>query len=171
MKKHCLRGVLTLCLALCLAAGLFFLLPQKADAENYGVFVYSVSDDEATITGTTYSPSGALTIPSAIGGYSVTGIGSSAFSGCTGLTSVTVPDSVTSIGERAFYNCSCLASITIPDSVTSIGQRAFYGCTSLASVTIPDSVTSIGAARACPPLPLEMALPALGRAPFPAVRA
>ncbi len=67
-----------------------------------------------------------------------------AFSGCTGLTSITMPDSVTSIGERAFYDCSRLTSITMPDSVTSIGERAFSGCTGLTSITIPDSVTSIG---------------------------
>ena len=41
-------------------------------------------------------------------------IGSSAFSGCTALTEITVPDSVTSIGSSAFYNCSGLTSITLP---------------------------------------------------------
>ncbi|MBQ9976114.1 MAG: leucine-rich repeat domain-containing protein, partial [Clostridia bacterium] len=71
-------------------------------------------------------------------------IASSAFSNCTGLTSVTIPDSVTSIGSSAFYNCDSLTSVTIPDSVTSIGYDAFYNCDSLTSVTIPDSVTSIG---------------------------
>ena len=34
--------------------------------------------------------------------YKVTSIGESAFWGCSGLTSVTIPNSVTSIGERAF---------------------------------------------------------------------
>ena len=75
---------------------------------------------------------------------SVTSIGNSAFSGCTGLTSVTIPDSVTSIGSDAFRGCTGLTSITIPDSVTSIGNSAFSGCTGLTSITIPDSVTSIG---------------------------
>lgn len=75
---------------------------------------------------------------------SVTSIGTEAFRGCTGLTSITIPDSVTSIGGGAFYGCTGLSSITIPESVTSIGYRAYYNCSSLTSITIPDSVTSIG---------------------------
>ncbi len=71
-------------------------------------------------------------------------IADSAFSGCTGLQSVSIPDGVMSIGEAAFLGCSALQSMTIPDSVTSIGRNAFFDCTSLQSVTIPDGVTSIG---------------------------
>ncbi len=76
--------------------------------------------------------------------FSVTSIGYRAFYGCSGLTSITIPNSVTSIGESAFDNCSGLTSVTIPNSVTSIGEKAFYYCTSLTSITIPNSVTSIG---------------------------
>ncbi|AKB34206.1 Chitin binding protein [Methanosarcina siciliae HI350] len=82
---------------------------------------------------------GSVTIPD-----SVTTIGSSAFSGCFGLTTVTIPDSVTTIGEAAFRDCTALTSVVIPDSVTSIGNGAFRYCTALTSVTIPDSVTNIG---------------------------
>ena len=72
------------------------------------------------------------------------GIAGSAFSGCSGLTSITIPDSVTSIGDWAFSGCSGLTSLKIPDSVTSIGDMAFSSCSGLTSITIPDSVTSIG---------------------------
>ena len=67
-----------------------------------------------------------------------------AFSDCTGLTSITIPNSVTSIGYGAFSGCTSLTSITIPNSVTSIGYGAFLGCTSLTSIIIPNSVTEIG---------------------------
>lgn len=74
----------------------------------------------------------------------ITKIRSYAFSYCTRLSSVTIPNIVTSIGGGAFYNCTSLTSITIPNNVTSISYSAFYRCTSLTSVTIPNSVTSIG---------------------------
>ena len=57
-----------------------------------------------------------------------------AFSGCTSLTSVTIPNSVTSIGSSAFDSCRSLRNVTIPNSVTSIGFGAFYDCTNLANV-------------------------------------
>ena len=66
-----------------------------------------------------------------------------AFSGCSGLTSLTIPSSVTEIGSYAFEDCSGLTSLTIPSSVTSIGYYAFSGCSGLTSLTIPSSVTSI----------------------------
>ena len=66
-----------------------------------------------------------------------------AFSHCSSLTSITIPNSVTSIGSSAFSHCSSLTSITIPNSVTSIGYGAFSSCSSLTSITIPNSVTSI----------------------------
>ena len=76
-------------------------------------------------------------------GNSVEHIPAHLFSGCTGLTSMTIPDSVTSIGSGAFLGCTDLTSVTIGNSVTSIGSSAFSGCTGLTSVTIPNSVTSI----------------------------
>ena len=116
------------------------------------------------------STSGAITIPSSLGGNPVRGINSSAFYGCYALTSVTIPEGVTSFGGDAFEQCSSLTSVTIPGrllqqgkmssyfpdryqflrtiiltgTVTSIGESAFSGCKQLESVVIPNGVTTIG---------------------------
>ena len=76
--------------------------------------------------------------------YRVTSIGINAFSGCGGITSVTIPSSMTSIGDYAFDNCDGITSIEIPNNVTSIGNYAFAHCTGLTSVVIGNSVTKIG---------------------------
>ncbi len=80
-----------------------------------------------------------VTIPN-----SVTSIGNYAFRGCSGLTNMIIPNSVTSVGICAFSECSALTNVTIGNSVTSIGRHAFQGCCDLTSVTIGNSVTSIG---------------------------
>ena len=48
------------------------------------------------------------------------------------------------IGDFAFTHCSMITSVEIPDGVVSIGDWAFYGCSSLVSVMIPFGVTTIG---------------------------
>ena len=94
---------------------------------------------------------GAVIIPSTVTynseTYSVTSIGSSAFDGCSSLTSITIPESVTSIGSGAFSGCSSLTTVVIPKNVT--GSLSFSGCSSLASIAIPEGVTSIGSFYNC----------------------
>ena len=115
------------------------------DGIYYG---FNSNTKQAIVTAGENKYSGNVIIPSSVTfndtEYSVTSIGEKAFRGCSGLTSITIPNSVTSIGSSAFSSCSGLTSITIPNSVTSIGDWAFCGCSGLTSGTIPNSVTSIG---------------------------
>ena len=142
--KHLFTALLLLCCIGTVKAEEVTIDGIKYDAVTKG-------KQATVIRGGNYS--GDIVIPSEITynnvTCSVTSIGEYAFYGCTGLTSVEIPNSVTSIGEWAFCDCSGLTSITIPNSVTSIGNYAFSGCTGLTSVTIPNSVTSIGSYAFC----------------------
>ncbi len=106
---------------------------------------YNADDTSVTVTYQRNSSpryidlNGPLNIPASVTDgvktYSVTSIGNGAFSGCSGLTSVDIPNSVTSICSYAFQGCTGLNSVTIPNSVTSIGGEALSFCTGLTSVT------------------------------------
>lgn len=124
-------------MALCMV--LLFFLPQQSDAASASdlTFTLNANGNSYSVTDCDESAGGTLTIPSTYNGKPVTGIGDYAFSNCTGLTGITIPNSVTSIGTHAFYNCTGLTGITIPDSVTNMGGAALRGCSSLESITIP----------------------------------
>lgn len=75
-------------------------------------------------------------------------IPTSAFAGCVGLQTITIPDTVKTIGANAFGNwafnaCEGLTKITIPNSVTTIGSRAISYCSNLKELHIPASVIRI----------------------------
>ena len=130
-------------LLICMICCITTMADECTDPETGYRWSYTVSDNGATI-GINSWAKGDLVIPATINGYPVTSIGDLAFSGCSGLTSVTIPNSVTAIGNQAFYGCSGLTSVTIPNSVIYIGNSAFSGCSGLTSVTIPNSVIYIG---------------------------
>ena len=136
MKKKILLFMLT-----CISVFAFRVLSVSAETgTKYGDYLYyKVSNSEVSITDCNeYRISGTVVIPKTIDGYPVTSIGNSAFSGCSRITGIAIPDSITSIGDSAFEFCSELTSIAIPNSVTSIGDQAFFGCSSLTSITIPN---------------------------------
>jgi len=73
----------------------------------------------------------------------VLAIGDSAFSMCTGLAGVVIPDSVTAICDEAFRCCMSLKTVIVGNNVSSIGGLAFYKCKNLTAVFIPKAVKSI----------------------------
>ena len=75
--------------------------------------------------------------------YAYQTMASSAFNGCTALTTVTLVD-VKEIGPYAFENDEKLNSLTLNEGITKIEHGAFKGCTVLQTVTIPSTVTTIG---------------------------
>ena len=170
-RKNIFKSLLALTLALIMVlgvaplselAGVDFasLFAPKAEAagKTYGIYTYVFSsDNKVTITDCKESAKGAITIPSEIDGKSVTSIGPSAFYGCTGLTSITIPNSVTSIGYSAFERCTGLTSINVASGNNYYSDNngvlfnkkkteliRYPEGKSQTSYTIPDSVTSIG---------------------------
>ncbi len=110
-----------------------------------------------------------ITIPEKISwqglSYNVTAINASAFSGCTGLTSITIPAGVATIADNtfagctaltkavlsaetigigAFSGCAALSELSFSSNLTAIGTNAFNGCSALTTLTLPAKVATIG---------------------------
>lgn len=94
------------------------------NTQSSGKFLYTVTENLATITGYTGNEE-TLVIPSVIDGYTVSEISDSAFSSDQ-LKRVIITNGISKIGWFAFQGCANLSSVTIPSSVTSIGYSAFY---------------------------------------------
>jgi hypothetical protein len=103
---------------------------------------YAILDGVATIADDAFSGCNGLTVVTMPD--SVADIGSSAFSGCSGLTGVTLPDGVASIGEYAFGWCESLKEVSIGKGVRNIGDGAFAGCSGLTELALPDGVENVG---------------------------
>ena len=146
-------------------------VPEGAEAayraaEGWKLFFYSTKTDGIIYTVDTETQTAAVTdadsgITAAtilatvnINGmdYPVTAIGDGAFSGCSALQSVTLPEGLQNIGERAFSYCDALQSVAIPERVVNIGDWAFSSCTTLQNVTLPEGLQNIGekAFHECP---------------------
>ena len=135
MKKKFLFQLCALvaCLACTLSAGAY-------DFMSEGIYYTISSGTNVSVAnnGSFGTYSGDIFIPSTVTyngvTYNVTSVGSQSFRGCTGLTSVRIPEGVHYIMGMAFYGCSALKRITIPSSVYTIYTQAFAGCTSLTDV-------------------------------------
>ena len=104
---------------------------------------YSITDSKVTITDY-IGAGGNITLPSALGSYPITKIGTLAFGANNNITNITIPNSVIQIDSSAFMDCTELLSINIPSSVLTMGNSMFFGCAKLTSATIPSQVTIIG---------------------------
>ncbi len=74
------------------------------------------------------------------GGFTVregtVNIASSAFEGCSGITTVSFPPSLRFVGNMAFLGCTGISEVDLAISGIQIGSNAFEGCTALAAVKI-----------------------------------
>ena len=108
------------------------------------IYDYDEETKSATIKVNSEEPySGEIVIPETVVlndvTYTVIAISNSAFSNCTGLTSITIPKSVTSIGNEAFYQCDNLTDIYMLNNIPpSIGTNAFPDQTKISGSSTPD---------------------------------
>jgi hypothetical protein len=133
-------ALVSFCSKLLFSAGAFLFLSLATSV--HAQFTYTTNDGTITITGYT-GQNESVMIPSTINGLPVTHIGTNAFYGCFGLTSVTIPASVLTIGAAAFEQCRSLTNVTLSLSLLDICSNAFDGCR-LPSITVPATVTTIG---------------------------
>ncbi len=88
--------------------------------------IYEVYNDSVFVIGYSGSETD-LIIPDFIRGYPVEYICRNAFSSCTNLESVIIPESVISIGYRAFFGCRSLSSVTLSKGLEEVCEEAFFG--------------------------------------------
>ena len=125
---------------------------KNADGKTiYYNYINKKTELEVTYRGSSYSSheyTGNVVIPESVTynnkTYSVTSIGFDAFCGCSGLTSVEIPNSIRTIGQYAFQNCTGLKTIYLPSSVTSIESHAFENCSNIESAKLSLGITSMG---------------------------
>ncbi len=110
--------------------------------ESGGTFVETGSCDSTTFTAEDISNK--ATLHSSQLGSCVTSIANAAFSGCSVLDNVMMPEGLTTIGDNAFESCSGMPYCTIPQTVTSIGNSAFRHCLVLSTLVLPQNLTTLG---------------------------
>lgn len=154
MHKNHIRSAAALCLSALLVVGGTNFTALCVDAVQQSVtseftkdnFTYRINGSHVALTA--YSgTSTSITVPaSVVNGadtYTVTAIGSGAFSG-SAITSISLPSTVVSIEEAAFANCGQLTSVDFSGAYVSIENRAFKQCTLLSNVYGTENICKLG---------------------------
>ena len=116
-----------------------------ADKSYYDVFDGCLYKDENSLSGNgprtelVSCPAGKKEVAFQEG---ITSIMDSAFVGCTGLTSLKIPDTVTKMGLNTFEGCSSLTEVVLPKNIDRIEMSQFSG-TAITGIEIPETVTRI----------------------------
>ena len=87
---------------------------------------------------------GSVVIPKRIGGKPVRAIAYKAFTACSSITEIVIPDGVLSIGDAAFQYCTKLEKLEIPSSVTNVGAYVINECERLCELTINAALPTFG---------------------------
>lgn len=95
------------------------------DGEEYSPFAYITSLDSLTL------------------GTQLTSVGKYAFTGCTSIPRVFMPDNITSVGLAAFKDCASLSGLTLSGKLVSVGEQSFMNCTLLENVSIPATLDAL----------------------------
>ena len=138
------KAFFTLAVALLAATGAWAQTTFTADNLKYTVT--DAATHTVELTGYESALAGEVNIPATVTNesteYSVTSIGSYAFSWCSQLTAVTIPEGVATIGSYAFESCSSLTVVNIPASVTNIGNWVFDYCSALTAIHVAEGNTA-----------------------------
>lgn len=118
--KKILKSVISVLIAISV-----FICTIPVTALTSGDFIYEIVNGDAVITAYNGIET-EVTVPAEIDGYTVYGVGESAFKNNTKVTTVTVTAGIKSIGASAFENCTSLTTITLPGTIMHFGEKAIY---------------------------------------------
>ena len=125
MKK--IKSLISILLCICMA----FCMSVVANAAA-AKLTYSYSGSNATVKSCNAGASGSVKIPSKVTynskSYNVKFIGQDAFSGCKYIDTITISNGVTAIKSGAFSNCTSLTDVYVPETLVNCAYDAFDGC-------------------------------------------
>ncbi len=118
--------IFALLLSLCIASGVQIVSAEETPIYTFGdVKYYILEDGTAAVVGISDKSLTHITIPSTVDEYTVSRVDRLAFRDNRTLESVTIEEGIHTIGFQAFSGCTKLATINLPDSLREIGYRVF----------------------------------------------